>query len=311
MWFFFAAPVKALTARRLGEFFLRESMKANKNIDFASFDRMFPNQDYIPSEGKGNLIAAPLRYDAFLKGNSAFINTQQQVISNQIEYLASRPKITQEEIDSILAGNWNDDYFFESDQLSLSLMTDVKYVRDLYGTVSSCIRLEKEHMNAVTKDILCRCASMYNPKYYELQRLHKPIFINGEFTRILSYFEEDGKYLYLPRGILPVIQNAMPEMKLHLEDETYPGKPIDVSFKQELRDNQKDAAEAMLKYHMGILQAAPGFGKTVIGIYLISRLKVNTLILVDSKEIQDQWEERIEQFLEYPKAVKKKEILHT
>lgn len=307
LWFFFASNIKALTARRLGELLLREAMKRNKNISFSSFDRMFPNQDYIPLHGKGNLIAAPLRYDAFMKGNSAFINTNQQVIDNQIEFLASRPKITQEEIDSILSANWNEDYFFETDQLTLSLTTDVKYVHDLFGTVSTCVRLEKEHMNAVTRDILIRCASMYNPKYFELQRLHKPIFINGEFTRILSYYEEDAKYLYLPRGVLPMAQKAMPETQFHLEDETALGSPIEVTFAKTLRDSQKEAAETLLRYPMGILQAAPGFGKTVIGIWMIAQLKVSTLILVDSKEIQEQWAERIEEFLDYPKSGKKKD----
>lgn len=307
LWFFFAVPVKALTARKLGEYLLREAMKANRNIRFSSFDRMFPNQDYIPDNGKGNLIAAPLRFDAFMKGNSAFINTSQQVIDNQIEYLASRKKISQEEIDSILSVNWNDDYFFDGNQLSMAMVTDVKYVHDLYGTVSTCIRLNKENINSVTRDILCRCASMYNPKYFELQRLHKPIYINGEFTRILSYYEEDDRYIYLPRGILPTIQKVMPETVFHLEDHTSSGSSIDVSFAKELRDNQKEAAETLLKNTMGILQAAPGFGKTVIGLYLISQLKVSTLILVDSKEIQEQWAERIEQFLDYPHAAKKKD----
>ncbi len=307
LWFFFSEPIKAISVRKFGEFFIREAMKNNRGLSFSSFDRMFPNQDYIPEEGKGNLIAAPLRYDAFLKGNSAFINIQQQVIPNQIEYLASRPKITLEEINSILAIRNTEDYFFDNDQLSLSLTTDVKYVRKIYGSVSTSLQLEKEGMNAVTRNILLRCASMYNPKYFELQRLHKPIYINSEFSRVLSYYEEDDKYLYLPRGLFPIIQHAMPGTQFQIEDHTCSGSPIDVRFLGMLRDDQLEAAETMLKYDMGILQAVPGYGKTVIGLYLIAKLKVNTLILVDSKEIQDQWEERIEQFLEYPKALRKKD----
>ena len=307
LWFFFAEPVKAISARKFGEFFLSEAMKNNKSLSFTSFDRMFPNQDYIPDEGKGNLIAAPLRYDAFLKGNSAFINVNQQVIANQIEYLASRPKISLKEMSSIFSRSSIEDYFFDNDQLSLSLTTDVKYVRKIHGSESSSLRFEKEGMNAVTRNILIRCASMYNPKYYELQRLHKPIFINSEFSRILSYYEEDDKYLYLPRGLLPVIQHAMPEAHIQIEDQTFPGMPIDVEFLGTLREDQQDAAKTMLRYDMGILQAVPGFGKTVIGLYIIASLKVNTLILVDSKEIQDQWEQRIEQFLEYPASLRKKD----
>lgn len=90
LWFFFAAAVKAREARRLGEILIQEAMNSNRNMKFSSFDRMFPNQDYVPENGAGNLIALPLRYDAYLKGNSAFIDDQQRVIQNPIEYLISR-----------------------------------------------------------------------------------------------------------------------------------------------------------------------------------------------------------------------------
>ena len=307
LWFFFAAAVKAREARRLGEILIQEAMNSNRNMKFSSFDRMFPNQDYVPENGAGNLIALPLRYDAYLKGNSAFIDDQQRVIQNPIEYLISRKKITSEELSALLSSNWNQDYFFDNDQMRLSLNTDLKYVHDLYGQISSCIRIEKRNLNAVTINLLCRAASMYNPKYYEMQRLHKAIYLGGDITRVLSYFEEDSEYLYLPRGIIPTLQKAMPETEFHFEDCTQRGENLDISFKGALRDDQLDAAETMLKYDMGILQAVPGFGKTVVGIYLMARLKVNTLILVDNKELQDQWEERIEQFLEYPHAAKKKD----
>lgn len=307
LWFFFATAVKARDARRLGEYLIREAMTVNRRLKFASFDRMFPNQDYKPEEGAGNLIALPLRYDAFLKGNATFIDEQEQAIPYPIEYLASRKKITAEEMDAVLSTGWEQDYFFENDQLRLFLHTDLKYSHEIKGQITSCIRLEKAGMNAATINILCRCASMYNPKYYEMQRLHKAIYIGSDITRVLSYYEEDDRYLYLPRGILPVIQKAMPETVFHLDDKTEKGRTIDVLFKETLREEQKAAAESLLKYEMGILQAAPGFGKTVVAIYLISHLKVNTLILVDNKELQMQWEERIEKFLDYPHATKKKD----
>ena len=50
--------------------------------------------------------------------------------------------------------------------------------------------------------------------------------------------------------------------KLILEDQTVTGHPIDISFHGELRADQKDAVQAMMKYDMGILKAVPGFGKT-------------------------------------------------
>lgn len=50
LWLFFEMPVKALKARKLGSLLIQEAMEGNKNLNFDSFDRMFPNQDYLPRE---------------------------------------------------------------------------------------------------------------------------------------------------------------------------------------------------------------------------------------------------------------------
>ena len=56
----------------------------------------------------------------------------------------------------------------------------------------------------------------------------------------------------------------------------------------------------MLKTDFGVLSATTAFGKTVIGAWLISKRKVNTLILVHRKQLQEQWIERLSSFLELP-----------
>src|SRR5207344_3044930 len=59
-WIFFTAPVPAERARRLGTGLLREAMALRGQMSLASYDRLFPSQDVLPSGGVGNLIAAPL-----------------------------------------------------------------------------------------------------------------------------------------------------------------------------------------------------------------------------------------------------------
>ena len=54
----------------------------------------------------------------------------------------------------------------------------------------------------------------------------------------------------------------------------------------------------MLEHETGILGAATGFGKTVLGTYLIASRMVNTLILVHNREIMKQWQEDLARFLE-------------
>ena len=51
VWFFFAAPVPAATARRMGCYLITETMSRRHQLAMASYDRFFPNQDTLPRGG--------------------------------------------------------------------------------------------------------------------------------------------------------------------------------------------------------------------------------------------------------------------
>lgn len=306
LWFFFAEPLKASLARRFGEWILQETMKTNTHLKYSSFDRMFPNQDYLPEGGFGNQIALPLRYAAYKKGNSTFINDLKQPLQNPIEHLSSRKKSTREEIETLITNYKEPDYFFDQEQLRFNLDSTSEYSKNIIGFELSIIAIEKKNLNSLTYNALKRVASMYNPRYYELQRLHKPIYY-ATTPRVLSFYEEDDQHLYLPRGLKDRIQEVLPDTKIDLKDKRCSGMSIDVEFLGELRKEQENAISKLINHETGVLKAVPGFGKTVIGIYLISYFKVNTLIIVPSKQIQDQWLERFQQFLKFPNAEKKKD----
>ena len=72
---------------------------------------------------------------------------------------------------------------------------------------------------------------------------------------------------------------------------------INIEFNGVLRQEQKDAVDALIENDNGVLSAATAFGKTVIGARLISLRKVNTLILVHRQQLLSQWVERLSQFL--------------
>jgi hypothetical protein len=61
VWVFFADRVPASTARRIGVYLVREAMTVRAELDLASYDRLFPSQDFLPKQGFGNLIALPLQ----------------------------------------------------------------------------------------------------------------------------------------------------------------------------------------------------------------------------------------------------------
>ena len=252
------------------------------------------------------MIALPLQYNALKKGNSAFINEQEQVIQNPIEYLSSIPKLSENKIDEILESQSTHDYFFEKNQMFFDFKMSTVYSKEIHMIEDTMLWIHKKGLNAYTLNVLKRLASMYNPEYYLMQRLRQPIYL-GSTPRVLGLYEEDDTYLYLPRGLKNKIFEIFTETKIEIESRTTTGHSIDVSFNGTLRDNQITAVKSLLKHEMGIMKAVPGFGKTVMGIYAISQLKLNTLIIVQSKDIQNQWMERIQEFLDVPKSKLKRD----
>ena len=57
VWIFFAEPIPAAQARRLGALLVTATMERCPDIGFDSYDRFFPSQDTMPTGGFGNLIA--------------------------------------------------------------------------------------------------------------------------------------------------------------------------------------------------------------------------------------------------------------
>jgi len=61
VWIFFAAPVPAREARRLGTAIISHTCARTQQLKLSSYDRLFPNQDTMPKGGFGNLIVLPLQ----------------------------------------------------------------------------------------------------------------------------------------------------------------------------------------------------------------------------------------------------------
>jgi superfamily II DNA or RNA helicase len=128
--------------------------------------------------------------------------------------------------------------------------------------------------------------------------------------RIISLSDETPEYLCLPRGCELDLINLFNVHKVDVKwiDKSYSGKQIDVEFNGQLRDEQEDSVNSMIQYNIGVLSATTAFGKTVIGAKIISVKKVNTLILVHTQQLLEQWKERLNQFLVIREALPSEEI---
>ena len=109
-----------------------------------------------------------------------------------------------------------------------------------------------------------------------------------------SYRESDKK-IYVPRYFGEEIFGSAKTIKIT------EGYDIDLEFQGTLRENQVPVVDKFLIHVRegggGLLELPCGFGKTSIGLNLVSRLKKKTLVIVHKEFLMNQWIERIEQFL--------------
>jgi len=108
-------------------------------------------------------------------------------------------------------------------------------------------------------------------------------------------YRESKNKIYVPRFYGMEVYGEPDEIRI--DD----GKKINVSFKGELRPKQKPVVEKFMKHikkkNSGLLALHTGFGKTIIALNIISKIKLKTLIVVHKEFLLRQWVERIEQFL--------------
>lgn len=116
--------------------------------------------------------------------------------------------------------------------------------------------------------------------------------------------DENGEiWISLPRHLDEALYRLLEERGYAKEviDCRLDAKKLDLHFEAELRAEQKPLLDALLLEESGILEAATGTGKTVIGAALIAKRKVPTLVLVNSKEILQGWVSALNQFLRFEK----------
>ena len=183
----------------------------------------------------------------------------------------------------------------ESSKTSImDLPSEIKIILSNGIYIDSTI-LPNELLNLIKKT-----AVFSNPEYYTRQSLRLSVY---KIPKVITCFNEHGKYLILPRGLLQDIFNILEANKINIniDDKRILGMNIDTKFTGILYDYQQIASEAILKHDIGILWASTAFGKTVVAASIIASRNVSTLIIVNSIQLLEQWEEKLKIFLEINK----------
>lgn len=307
VWIFFSEPIEAVIVRKLGSCFLTLAMENQSKIKFTSYDRLFPNQDTMPKGGFGNLIALPLQGLARKNHNSEFVDDNFIPYPDQWAFLSTVQKLSAVEVTNIISkicphnelgvlAKDNEEKTKPWETKEENSLVFLDFTGDVKIIKANMLYIEKESLTHKAINKIRRLAAFKNPEFYKAQAMRLPIYNK---PRIISSVEETDEYLGIPRGceegLITLLDSA--NANYYIEDKTNSGNKIDVSFNGSLRENQTPAANALLMHNNGVLAATTAFGKTVIGSYLISERKVNTLVLVHTSALLTQWKNSLNQFL--------------
>ena len=322
VWIFFAEPVSARAARQLGSALITETMAKRPEIGFASYDRLFPNQDTMPLGGFGNLIALPLQHNARKVGNSVFLDPDLRPYDDQWAFLSSLPRMSADavsekveaaELSGTVLGvrmpvddeDADQPWKMPPSRRSKARRTDVPIPQSIKLIVADQVYIDRTGLPSALIAQLVRVAAFQNPEFYRAQAMRLPTF--GK-PRIVSCAELHPRHIALPRGCLDEAVEVLADdgATAELEDLRDDGNPLPTSvrFLGELRPPQVRAFEALAAHDNGVLAATTAFGKTVVASALIAHRARNTLILVHRRELLRQWVERLGAFLQIdPKQI--------
>jgi superfamily II DNA or RNA helicase len=314
VWLFFSEKVTAKAARRLMTILLTRTMSENSHVSFSSYDMLIPRQDTISKFGFGNLVALPLQGKAGKdkeKQGSLFVDEGMHPYPDQWELLSSLRKLSSVELESLLSRLSSTDelgelVYNDDDEESIikpweKRRPEIKLAKDDFLSSIRVIRanmlyIRKEQLSARAANKIKRLAGFRNPDFYKHQAMRLETW---DKPRVISSHEETADYLCIPRGCEDALVELLNVAKVdyRFEDKTEPGEPLEIDFVGKLREEQQTAAQVMLQHNIGVLSAPTGFGKTVLGAYLIANRSVNTLVLVPNTQLLDQWLEALNNYL--------------
>jgi len=296
-WIFFAAPVQASVARRIGAHLLREAMTVRAELDLASYDRLFPAQDFMPKGSFGNLIALPLHGQSRRAGTTVFLDADLATFGDQWAYLSTLGRVTAatavslaDQLRDVAAGPLEPTYRRPFQGRG---PTPPPMIRAMAGPM---LAIDRIGLPPALLSALKHLASLHNPEYHEKERLR---FSTWDTPRLIRCYTETVDQLLLPRGLREQAAAVVEEAGSHLEVIAAPGNApaIAVDFRSSLDVEQQAALRHLGGQDLGVLVAPPGAGKTVVACAAIADRGVATLVLVDRQPLLEQWRERLTEHL--------------
>ena len=291
VWIFFEQPYPAIRSRKIFISILERSGAFSVFDKSSSFDRLFPNQDFLSGKGLGNLIALPLFKKTLEQGNTCFVDIDtMQPVKEQFEFLKNLKKVSVSELEklyqAISSATISKFSEVSNGKLVIALNREVNISRD--GMTTPLINFLKEELNFASTEFIIK------------KKIGKNTFGT---ERYFKFVEETENEVIVPRGFIGKLIRFCRENKIEHDfiDNRKKHKEILFLFNAKLREHQETVIESIAKKDFGVIVAPPGSGKTIVALKIISERRQPTLIIVHRKQLVEQWTERFETFLGIPK----------
>lgn len=290
VWIFFDKPYPAIRSRKVFISILEQSGVFSIFDKNSSFDRLFPNQDFLSGKGLGNLIALPFYKPTFEKGNSCFINPETfEAFSDQWDFIKNIERTETKHLDNFyqkISNPKNQPFPINNNgKLMIHLERNVHLYRD--GLTTALIDFLKKELNFASSE------------YFIKKNSGKNTFGTERYFR---FVEEKENEVLVPRGFIGKLLRFCIKSNLEykFKDQRKLKEPVLFSFNATLRSHQKKVIKTTTKKDLGIIVAPPGSGKTIMGLKIIADKKQPALIIVHRRHLLEQWRERVQAFLGIP-----------
>lgn len=143
--------------------------------------------------------------------------------------------------------------------------------------------------------------TLENPAYLDNAKMGR---WQGRTDHWLTFYENHPGGLTIPRGSMGLLLSFCKELgiRYEIEDKRLTIPEVAFTFAGILKPYQQQAATDILSRDFGVLQAPTGSGKTIMALAFIAERRQPSLVIVHNKELLNQWIERIETFLNIPRA---------
>lgn len=294
VWIFFEQPYPAIKSRQIFISILLQTGVFSLFDKSSSFDRMFPNQDFLSGKGFGNLIALPLYKKTFEQGNSCFVDIENlEPILDQWDFLRNIRKISTIHLNELYQSQNTSGNIPDSTAQTL-------YEEGLTIRWDNVVRINRNAIPLLLINFLKEELNFLNSEFLIKKKMGKNTFGKERYFKLI---EETESEVIIPKGFIGKIIRFCRENKIeyNFKDERKKVKEVSFLLNTQLREHQQIVIDSIAKKDLGVIVAPPNSGKTILGLKIITDKKQPSLIITHRKQIAEQWIERIETFLGIPK----------